>query len=304
MALTLIRLTDNRRGLDLCSCREMGPATTHGGVEYDPARLDTVERRFWREIWESTPSAEAAERGIELRRFGPVQATITAALPTHGMLNLILGAAEPEAVAGGDLGAAVEWVATKDVTPYVPVTPGLPGSEAAERWLAANGFESGYPWMKFVRDTHAPRFPEPGDVEVVEVDGGSEEPFGMVAAGGFGLPAWAAGYFARLPGSEDWRCYVARVDGAAQACAAMLLDGEVAEFGIAATLEGGRRRGCQLALLRRRIVDAAEAGAELLFVETGARIEGQAAGSYRNILRAGFEEAYLRPNWVPAAAIS
>ena len=35
----------------------------------------------------------------------------------------------------------------------------------------------------------------------------------MIAATGFGLPAWAAAFFAELPGREGWRCYVARVDG-------------------------------------------------------------------------------------------
>jgi N-acetylglutamate synthase-like GNAT family acetyltransferase len=80
----------------------------------------------------------------------------------------------------------------------------------------------------------------------------------------------------------------------------MLIDGEVAELGIAATLESGRRRGCQLALLRRRIEDAAAAGVRTLFVETGARVPGHPSTSYANILRAGFEEAYLCPGWIDA----
>jgi hypothetical protein len=277
----------------------MSRATAEGGVEYDPARLDAVERRFWREIWGSVPAATAAEQGIEIERFGPLQASIVRALPGVGMLNLILGAAEPGAASSGHLAAAVGWVAARGVTPFVPVTPGLPGSEEADAWLAANGFAPGYPWMKFVRDAHPPRFPAPVGVEVVRLTAGDGEPFGMVAASGFGLPAWAAAFFARLPANGDWRCYVARVDGTTQACGAMLVDGEVAEFGAAATLDGGRRRGCQLALLRRRIVDAAEAGCRLLFAETGARVDDRPAGSYRNILRAGFEEAYPRPNWTP-----
>jgi GNAT superfamily N-acetyltransferase len=119
----------------------------------------------------------------------------------------------------------------------------------------------------------------------------------MIAATGFGLPAWAAAFFADLPGREGWRCYVARVDGEPQACAAMHLHQGIAEFGIAATLEPARGRGCQLALLRRRILDAIEAGCHTLFVETGERVPERPSSSYRNILRAGFEEAYLRPNW-------
>jgi GNAT superfamily N-acetyltransferase len=213
------------------------------------------------------------------------------------MMNLVLGATEPGAVADGHLAAAVEWARSRGVDHYVPVTPGEPETEAAESWLTENGFVPGYGWMKFVRDAHEPRFAVPKDVEVVELGGPEEEPFGMIAATGFGLPAWAAAFFADLPGTEGWRCYVARVDGTAQACAAMQIHAGVAEFGIAATLEPARGRGCQLALLHRRIRDAAAAGCHTLFVETGERVPDRPSTSYRNILRAGFEEAYLRPNW-------
>jgi hypothetical protein len=155
--------------------------------------------------------------------------------------------------------------------------------------------------MRFVRDAHPPRFKVAADVEVVAIDASdTDTPFGTIAALGFGLPAWAASLLAPLPGLPDWRCYLAVIDGEPQGCAAMLLDGEVAEFGVAATLEGGRRRGCQLALLGRRIRDAAAAGARTLFVETGERVPGRTSTSYGNLLRAGFEEAYLCQGWSDA----
>jgi GNAT superfamily N-acetyltransferase len=271
----------------------MSLARTPNGVAYDPAALDRAERRFWRDIWESVPEEAAAEHGLALREFGPIQANVTAGLPRVGMLNLILGAAE---ASGAELAAATDWARARGIDPYVPVTPGLPGSEAAESWLREAGFEGTYGWMKFVRDAHPPRFAA-AEIEVVEVTRPEQEPFGMIAAAGFGMPAWGAAFFANLPGREGWRCYVARVDGEAQACGAMLVEGEIAELGIGATLEPARGRGCQLALLRRRIVDAGEAGCRTLFVETGERVPDRPAASYRNILRAGFEEAYLRPNW-------
>lgn len=279
---------------------QMGAAETERGVKYETSVLDQGERLFWRHLWESVPAEIASEKGVELRRFGPVQATAAAALPESGMMNLVLGATEPGAVADGHLAAAVEWAGSLGVNFYVPVSPGDPGSEEAERWLAGNGLARGYGWMKFVRDAHPPRFKAP-DVEVVEVSDPAAEPFGMIAATGFGLPAWAAAFFAHLPGRESWRCYVVKVDGEAQSCAAMQIHAGVAEFGIGATLEPARSRGCQLALLHRRIVDAAEAGCHTLFVETGERVPDRPSTSYRNILRAGFEEAYLRPNWTRAA---
>lgn len=274
----------------------MATHRTAGGTEYDSADLDRVERRFWREVWQTTPAADAEEHGIELREFGPVQAQIVAAMPAVGMMNMALGATAPGAIADGSLGAALAWMSARGVAPYVPVTPDTAETAAAESWLAGNGLEPAYAWMKFVRDPHPPRFKAP-EVEVVELGAESEEPFGMIVATGFGAPAWAASMFAGLPGRAGWRCYVALVDGVPQACAATLIDGGVAEFGLAATLEPARGQGCQLALLHRRISDCVEAGCRLLFVETGERVPDRPSASYRNILRAGFTEAYLRPNW-------
>jgi GNAT superfamily N-acetyltransferase len=276
----------------------MAPETDRG-VSYDPSALDRVERRFWRGIWRSMPPEVASEYGVQLREFGSLQATLTRDLPAVSILNLMLGV-----VGGGeaDLDDAIAWAEEHHVSPSVPVTPGLPGSPRAEAWLRARGFERGYAWMKFVRDPHPPRFPAPEEIEVVELTAPDEEPFGTIAAVGFGLPSWGADFFAHLPGRDGWRCYVARSEGETQACAAMLIEDGIAEFGIAATLEAARGRGCQTALLRRRILDATEAGCHTLFVETGERVSGRPAGSYRNILKAGFEEAYLRPNWQRKAA--
>jgi GNAT superfamily N-acetyltransferase len=267
------------------------------GIAYDPKALDKTERRFWRGCWESVPPDIAAERGVELRDFGPIQASVVADLPNVRMLNLVLGAADREAVEEDHLAAALDWVESREVDCYVPVKPGTAEAKAAEEQLKQRGYELGYAWMKFVRDPSPSDLPEPQGVEIVELAKGEGEPLGRIAAEGFNLPTWAAVLFSDLPGRNGWRCYEARIDGEPQACAAMLIHNGVAEFGIAATLESARGRGCQTALLHRRIEDARAADCHTLFVETGERTTDRPSASYRNILRAGFKEAYLRPNW-------
>ncbi len=193
------------------------PPRPRAESSYDSAALDRVERRFWREIWESVPAEVAAEHGIELREFGPVQATVVAALRQVGMLNLVLGAAEPGAV-----GAAISRPRSpgrEDAasTPYVPVTPGLPGSRRGGGWLRGDRLRA-----RLRLDEVRPR-PPPAALPGARRgrgrrgDDAGEEPFGTIAALGFGLPAWGAELFAHLPGRDGWRCYVARVDGEAQA---------------------------------------------------------------------------------------
>jgi GNAT acetyltransferase-like protein len=278
----------------------MAPVT-EGGTEFDPVAIALVEARFWREVWDAAPRAIAVAKGVRRAEFGPVQATVIEALPESRMLNLVLGAADADAAAEGFVEEAIGWVRDQKARGFALLDPDLPGAAAAEATLTAAEYERADGWMRFVRDPHPPRFKVAGDVEIVEVDGSEEDaPFGTIAALGFGLPAWVASLFAPLPALPDWRCYLALLDGEPQACAAMLLDGGVAALGIAATLEGGRRRGCQLALLGRRIEDAAAAGARTLFVETGVRVPGRPSTSYANILRAGFEEAYVSAGFIDA----
>jgi hypothetical protein len=276
-------------------------SVTKGGTEYDPAALERTERRFFGELFDAVPPAVALAHGIDKAEFGPLQATVTRDLPGARTLNLLLGAEAADAASEGFLEQAIDWAREREASPFVLLSPGRPGTATAARKLLALGLEPSVNWMRFVRDAHPPRFAVSDEVELVEIGAEDEDaPFGQIAALGFGLPAWVASLLAPVTGLSAWRTYVAKVDGVAQACGALLLDGEVAELGIAATLEGGRRRGCQLALLRRRIEDAAAAGARTLFVETGERVPGRPSTSYANILRAGFEEAYLCQGWSDA----
>jgi GNAT superfamily N-acetyltransferase len=276
------------------------PQRTRNGVSFNPNLLNAVERRFWRSIWDVMPAEVATEHGVEAGDFGPVQATVVNGLPAAQMLNLVLGADELSSVTDGHLGAALEWMESRQVSFYVPLAD-APATAGARQLLESRGYERGYSWMKFVRDAHPPRFSPPTGVEVAVEDGAG--PFGMIAATGFGLPPWASGFFADLYRQPGWHCYLARIDDEPAACAAMLVNDGLAELGIAATLEPARGRGCQTALLHRRIVDAAAAGCHTLSVKTGERTPGRPSTSYGNILRAGFEEAHLRPNWQPPAGI-
>lgn len=282
--------------------RQVASRQTRNGVSFDPDLLNRVERSFWRSISETVPPGVAGEHGVETRDFGPVQATVVRDLPAAQMLNLVLGAEEQRADPGGHLDQALDWMESQRVSFYVPLAEAA-GSEQARALLESRRYERGYAWMKFIRDAHPPRFSPPAGVEVDCVTD-ETEPFGMIAATGFGLPPWASALFASLHRKPGWHCYLARVDGEAAAYAAMFVQQGVAELGIAATLEPARGRGCQTALLHRRITDASAAGCHTLSVETGERTPGRPSTSYGNILRAGFEEAFLRPNWQPPTAAS
>jgi GNAT superfamily N-acetyltransferase len=100
----------------------------------------------------------------------------------------------------------------------------------------------------------------------------------------------------RLAGAEfsHWRCYVAFVEDQPAAHAALFISSpaRIGVLAAAATLPALRGRGCQTALVRRRMSDAALAGCDLVAVEAT-----PGSPSQRNLERAGLRLAYTRVTW-------
>ena len=126
---------------------------------YESAVLERVAQQFRREMWHSVVPEAVTESGVELKRFGPVQATAFGDLPEVGSLNQIQGAAEPGAIEEGHLAAAIAWMRAREVDYRVPVAAGRPGAAEAKSWLDRRGYERGGGWVKLVRDASPRTFP-------------------------------------------------------------------------------------------------------------------------------------------------
>jgi hypothetical protein len=270
-------------------------------MRYDGVLLESVSQRFRRDMWKSVTPDAVTESGVEVRSFGPVQATAFGDLPEVHSLNQIQGAAEPGAIEGGYLAEAVEWMRAWEVDYRVPVAEGRPGAEEAEVWLDQRGYERGGGWIKLVREASPSDLPANPDVTVFELGEYEADGEGMssITAEVLGLPVTAGTLFFSLPQEEDWRCYTAALEpeGAIVAAGSMLIDRGVAQLGPDTTLEHGQGRGCNTELLRRRLLDAVEAGCHTVLVELGERDPERLSCAYRNLRRAGFEEAYESRNW-------
>ena len=200
-------------------------------------------------------------------------------LPATPMMELnraiVLGSSvDPDAIAAWF--GAPHTIATRD--------------ENLGRELAARGYTEGRAWMKFERDAMPP--PSVTSEARIEetLDG---ELFGNLLGGGAELGA--------IAGAPGWLCLVAWIGDEPAACGALYADGTSAWLGAAFTREEFRGRGLQSALLAARIEAALAGGATLLASETGEQLPNRPATSYRNLLRAGFREAFLRANWSSAA---
>ena len=118
----------------------------------------------------------------------------------------------------------------------------------------------------------------------------------------YGLPEGLEPIIAALPGRPGWHCWLA-LDGSVPAGAAALhvsSDGgaPAGYLGMAGTAPEHRGKGAQSALLAKRIERARELGCDAVYTETGEQRPDRPSASYRNILRSGFEELYVVPNWL------
>jgi ribosomal protein S18 acetylase RimI-like enzyme len=160
----------------------------------------------------------------------------------------------------------------------------------------------GYAHSAFHAALICPPALDPAEHEEVDVEAvttaAQMEDFLRAYVAGWGLPAKDHERFKAnvrpwlgLPG---WSLYLARQDGQPAAAAALFLHGAVGYLADACTDPAFRRRGLHTALLRRRIADARQAGADLVF--SGAEF---LSGSYRDMQRIGLQLLFMRAIWTP-----
>ena len=178
----------------------------------------------------------------------------------------------------------------------ISLAPGAEPSDLAER-LRARGYRPGNAWVKFRRSAISPASVAT-DLRVERIGPDQAAEFARVLNEGTGMGPAAGDPMAQVVGRAGWACYLAYA-GDEPAAAGMVYVGESAAWlGGAATIPRFRRRGGQSAIMVERIRHAASCGCRRIVTETGEAAPGQPDVSHRNILRLGFEAAYVRPNFV------
>jgi hypothetical protein len=247
---------------------------------------ESGEIEAFRDLFAAAPVDLAGRHGIAATAIGDGLAFKVESLAGVGELNHALGVASED-----DLDAVVDFYGGT-----AHIVSGVPGVDL-DAALRVRGYSPGYAWMKFSRSSENPPSVAT-DLRIEEVGRERGGDFAEAFRGGYGLPAFLAPWLEALPGRDGWHCFVAYVGADPAGAGALHVHGGVAWLGMGATVPAHRGLGAQNAILAARIARAGELGCETVVTETGERIEGRPSGSYRNILRAGFEEEYLRPNYV------
>ena len=160
--------------------------------------------------------------------------------------------------------------------------------------LRLRGYEPGYSWQKFERGVEP--YEAQTRLQITEAELPGE--FGAAVAVAFGAPPQFAVWLDALVGRNGWHVFVSHDGDRCVGGGALFAAGSTGWFGIGGTLPEARGRGSQGAIFAARIKRAQELGLSLLVTETGVPRDGQPGPSYRNMLRTGFEETYVRPNYV------
>ena len=215
--------------------------------------------------------------------------------PDSPMLNRVVGLGAERPATEADVDDALAAMGA-GVTFYVAKAPDAQPPELPE-WLHARGLEPGWGWMAFRRGVQSPPRVETS-LRLVEVDlDHAAAQFARVVRMSYGLPEAIEPAIAHAR-SLGWQCWLALDDDEPAAAAAMYVAEGVAYLGLAGTVPEHRGKGAQNALLAARICRAAELGCDLVLTETGERRDDRPSSSYRNILRAGFEEIAVTANWL------
>jgi GNAT superfamily N-acetyltransferase len=207
------------------------------------------------------------------------------------MLNRAMGLGIEQEPTDSELDEIDSFYRDAGVQYYVSLAPAA--QRSIEDRLRDRGFVDGYTWMKFSRGLEpAPSRETPLVVESTQ-DGST---FSRIVATAFNLPPESPLKWDGVAGRPNWHLFLAVDAGEPVAAGALFVHDGVGWLGAAGTLEEHRGKGAQGALLAARIERARELGIDALVTETGQLLPDRPSNSYRNILRAGFAEAYLRPN--------
>jgi len=262
---------------------------------YDFTALENIEYKAIIDFYRAAPEGIKRAIGIDVHNIGPATCLSCRDIEPQ-IFRRVLGLGVGRPANEATLEEIIAYMRARGQRYAIPVAPQSQPTEVTA-WLGEHGFTRDYASMKFHRDCDsAPAVTTELDIRVIGAEMGGD--FGQVVVEVFGLPAAVARWFGALAGRPNWICVMAFADGKPAAAGAAYLDGEYAWLGFGGTLESHRRRGAQSALLARRISEAAARGARVAVTETGERLLDRPSNSYRNILRAGFEETYLRPDYL------
>lgn len=240
------------------------------------------------------PPGLATEYGFSCQEVGGATAIILEKLPVSDFNRVIgLGVHQPATEATIDELLALYG---RSHTPFgISVSP-LAQPARLSGWLLERGFHRSFNWAKMIRGTEPPPQIET-DLRIEVVNEFSATYYAHVTRAGSGIPPWMIPMFEHIATLPYVHSYLAYAGDVPVAVGSLFVDNGHGTLFNAVTLPEYRRRGAQGAIMSRRIQDGIALGVHWFTTETNEDTPKAPNTSYRNMLRTGFQLAYLRPNY-------
>ncbi|MDX1480141.1 MAG: hypothetical protein R3315_00610 [Woeseiaceae bacterium] len=262
--------------------------------------MEGIERAGFEAWYEAVGQAGLPDFDWSLVRVGDALCSVCPSEPSI-LVNRVFGPGPGSSPTLDDLVEIREIYLEAGITRFfLHVLPDNDDPGLEDRLMEA-GFRRYRGWMKFARGP-GPVPDAQTDLTVRRIFGANADAFAAIVTGAFDLRPSTRPAVAALAGAEGWWLYMAFDGDTPAGTGALFMRDGMGSLDWGATAPRFRRRGSQSAILRMRLKDAFGAGCEQVVTMTGEAVPGEEQVSYANILKAGFDERYLRENWVPAGA--
>jgi GNAT superfamily N-acetyltransferase len=262
----------------------------------DSARLEAIESQALQSWFESVSASPNCKWSLE--SIGDAQCFVSSNEPSI-LVNRVLGLGSASQPTEDQLTRIRKIYEDAGVSRFfLHVIPDRLGPNY-EQVLQSAGYERYRGWMKFSRGA--------GDIAPITTGlslrqiGPEHAPdFAALVRNAFDFDNSFDAAIAAVVDAPNWRVYMSFDGDVPAGTGALYMRDGVAYLDFGATHPDFRRRGAQSGILSLRIRTALEAGCTAIVTMTGEAVPGDEQHSYRNIQKAGFEESYLRENWIPA----
>lgn len=267
--------------------------TQHADMTDDFAqRIERVELDDYLSRLRAFHEQPCNPRGIEFRRFGQAMGLMARGEPLNSAFNRIMLFGTRDI---GLLDEIFQWYQDSGIRWRIDLVPHL-----CRRELLAALAERGWYQCQFQHCLYGlPPFPAvsvASGMHVDMIDATQMSQWAAVYQEGFGVPEEArsggAEYLSLQFSDTCWRLYGAWQESRLVAVGTLYLGDQGASLGGGTTLPMYRGRGCQTALVERRLADAAAAGCGIVTSQAG-------GSSLRNMERCGMRLAYTKVMWEP-----
>jgi len=265
-------------------------------MSQDTVAFERCELAAWGDFLRSAPDAVCHNLGI---RVADINGAVLGSVAAVDILafNRVLGMGVERPATPDMIDDAIGVFRSSGVCRFfIQVSPVAQPADLPTL-LEERGFTHYNNWVRLSRDVKD--IPDIAcDLDIHEIGTDLAAEFGRIVGHSFDWPADVQRLIGGVVSRPGWHHYMAYDGNTPVATGAFFHKDDIAWFDFAATLPAHRGRGAQKALVARRLRDAGSRCCRHAIVETAEQKPGKDSPSYRNMLKMGFEEMYLRPNYI------